>query len=60
MVNDVKIAPIGVEVKYINLLNKLTMGCRKPYGKNIRCYDVNSLYPYIMRNINASWTTYSI
>jgi hypothetical protein len=21
----------------------------KPYGKNIRCYDVNSLYPYIMK-----------
>jgi hypothetical protein len=21
----------------------------KPYGENIRCYDVNSLYPYIMK-----------
>jgi len=21
----------------------------KPFGKNIRCYDVNSLYPYIMK-----------
>jgi hypothetical protein len=22
----------------------------KPYGENIRCYDVNSLYPYIMKS----------
>ena len=21
-----------------------------PYGKNIKCYDVNSLYPYVMKN----------
>ncbi len=21
----------------------------KPYGENIKCYDVNSLYPYIMK-----------
>ena len=21
-----------------------------PYGKNIRCYDVNSLYPSMMKN----------
>lgn len=23
-----------------------------PFGENIRCYDVNSLYPYVMNNMN--------
>jgi hypothetical protein len=51
LLKDIKIPLIFNEI-YKDIKDSYTgvsVDVFKPYGENIKCYDVNSLYPYIMK-----------